>query len=257
MAVLAPPVQVVASGAPPFVQVPSGAPPFVVTTGPAPPIQIVASGAPPITLFNADGSIWSAHTPAGGELLLTGETDGFATDFLHPVDAERVALKSSGSTLAYAVDAFYQNAGTSPKMVYDVAGTLGWSPHNLLLQSQTFDNASWSKEQSTVTANATTAPDGTLTADKLIEDSSTGAHDVGQVYTAITGVVSVYAKAAERSFVMFYDYGSGNGDAFNLSTGVVLAAPGGGVSSTGGATIQSVGNGWYRCSMPITASTGV
>jgi hypothetical protein len=94
MAVLAPPVQVVASGAPPFVQVPSGAPPFVVTTGPAPPIMIVASGAPPITLFNADGSIWSAYTPAGGGLLLVGETAGFAADFTWPVDAQRVAVKT-------------------------------------------------------------------------------------------------------------------------------------------------------------------
>jgi hypothetical protein len=64
MAVLAPPVQVVASGAPPFVQTPSGAPPFVVTTGPAPPITIVASGAPPITLLNDDGSIWAPGPPA-------------------------------------------------------------------------------------------------------------------------------------------------------------------------------------------------
>ena len=39
---------------------------------------------------------------------------------------------------------------------------------NLLLQSQTFDNASWVKLNSaTVTANTTIAPDGTLTADTL------------------------------------------------------------------------------------------
>jgi hypothetical protein len=95
MAVLAPPVQVVASGAPPFVAVAGGAPPFVVTTGPAPPITIVASGAPPITLFNEDGSIWTGGAAAvGGAALLVDEAAGFAADFTYPVDANRVAVKT-------------------------------------------------------------------------------------------------------------------------------------------------------------------
>ncbi len=42
---------------------------------------------------------------------------------------------------------------------------------NLVLQSQTFDNASWNKTtdgQVTITANAAAAPDGTTTAEKMI-----------------------------------------------------------------------------------------
>ena len=39
---------------------------------------------------------------------------------------------------------------------------------NLLLQSQTFDNASWTKGADvTITANGATAPDGTATADLI------------------------------------------------------------------------------------------
>lgn len=38
-------------------------------------------------------------------------------------------------TTEYGVNEFFQNAGTSPKMVYDAAGVLGWSPHNMMLQS--------------------------------------------------------------------------------------------------------------------------
>jgi len=98
MAVLAPPVQVVASGAPPFVAVAGGAPPFVVTTGPAPPITIVASGAPPITLLNEDGSIWAGGAggaAVGGAALLVDETAGFAADFTYPVDEKRVAVKTA------------------------------------------------------------------------------------------------------------------------------------------------------------------
>jgi hypothetical protein len=40
---------------------------------------------------------------------------------------------------------------------------------NLALYSEQFDNAYWAKSQATITANATTAPDGTLTAEKFIE----------------------------------------------------------------------------------------
>lgn len=39
---------------------------------------------------------------------------------------------------------------------------------NLLLYSEQFDNAAWGKSLITVTANATIAPDGTLTADRII-----------------------------------------------------------------------------------------
>ena len=47
---------------------------------------------------------------------------------------------------------------------------------NLLLRSEEFDNASWVKLNSTVTANAATAPNGSLTADKFIADKIGRAH---------------------------------------------------------------------------------
>jgi hypothetical protein len=59
---------------------------------------------------------------------------------------------------------------------------------NLALQSQTFDNASWTKYQSSVTANSTTAPDGTLTADTLAD---TAVNDTHQIQLE-TGVATDY-----------------------------------------------------------------
>ena len=57
---------------------------------------------------------------------------------------------------------------------------------NLVLRSEEFNNAAWTKTSATVTANAATAPNGTLTADKLITDSgATG----GRVSVSITLVV--------------------------------------------------------------------
>jgi hypothetical protein len=48
------------------------------------------------------------------------------------------------------------------------AGLVEVCPWNLLQQSETFDNAAWSKLGATVTANDITAPNGTLTADKVV-----------------------------------------------------------------------------------------
>jgi hypothetical protein len=55
----------------------------------------------------------------------------------------------------------------------DSTGRITYAPANLLLQSQTFDNASWTKITSgtgvvpVVTANFAVAPDGTMTADRV------------------------------------------------------------------------------------------
>lgn len=80
-------------------------------------------------------SVTPGPSAVGGELLLTGETNGFATDFTYATDASRVAVKTAGVVVSQGLDAFYQNAGTSPKQVWDVAGNLVWSPHNMFLNS--------------------------------------------------------------------------------------------------------------------------
>jgi hypothetical protein len=54
------------------------------------------------------------------------------------------------------------------------AGLVELVPYNLLLRSQEFYNASWLKFQVSVTANALTAPDGTLTADIVTVTSDVG-----------------------------------------------------------------------------------
>jgi hypothetical protein len=73
---------------------------------------------------------------------------------------------------------------------------------NLLLRSEEFDNASWGKSASgvgtiAVTANYSTAPDGTLTADRLLINAiSSGA--IAQSSTVTSGVPytsSIYAKS--------------------------------------------------------------
>jgi hypothetical protein len=65
---------------------------------------------------------------------------------------------------------------------------------NLVLQSQTFDNASWSKTNTTVTANAETAPDGTLTAETMTIVDSNSRITQSVSLGAGTYTISAYVK---------------------------------------------------------------
>jgi hypothetical protein len=126
---------------------------------------------------------------------------------------------------------------------------------NLLTYSDDFSNAAWTKTRSSVSSNVLIAPDGTLTADKLVEDTSaTNSHTLRSTISlsAVAHTFTVYAKAAERSFIRLVNASVTNGGAyFNLSTGAL-----GTVGANATASITSVGNGWYRCAITVTAIAG-
>jgi hypothetical protein len=124
---------------------------------------------------------------------------------------------------------------------------------NLQGYSQEFDDAAWTKSNSTVTANVTAAPDGSMTADKLVENTATSTHTAFSA-TAVTTIgpstFSLYVKAAERSWVNIRH--TGLSAFFNLTTGGIGTVDAGLVAS-----IVSVGNGWYRCAVvKAAAATG-
>ncbi len=123
---------------------------------------------------------------------------------------------------------------------------------NLCLQSQTFDNASWTKSAATVSADAIVAPDGTTTADKIVEDATSASHTVYQSITLVAASVytwSVYAKAGERTWLQLNAHdGSAHKTYFDLANGVV------GTNAAGNtAAITALANGWYRCTLSRTA----
>jgi len=133
---------------------------------------------------------------------------------------------------------------------------------NLALRSQEFQT-SWTTLQASISTDvvATTAPDGTNTADKLVENTATDEHRVTQSITkaasATTYTVSVFAKSTERNMQLAIDSGSVSnaGQAiFNLTNGTVGSATVDGTFTNASASIQALPNGWYRCS--VTATTG-
>lgn len=129
---------------------------------------------------------------------------------------------------------------------------------NSILYSEQFDNAAWTKAGATITANATTAPDGNATADKLCEDASTGAHYALQGVTGIadnaTVTASCFVKAAERTWIALHSTlksGVSIKSFFNLGSGVW-----GTVGTGHTVTATALPNGWYRLSWSFSVGTG-
>jgi len=138
---------------------------------------------------------------------------------------------------------------------------------NLITRSEQFDDADWTKANSSISANATTAPDGTTTADKYIFNNGTTSPN-SQLYNGVNisastaYTLSVYAKAAEFDsfrFSLIHRTGASAyigevGYDFDLSLGTVAFAIAAGTAPTNySSDIVDVGNGWYRCS--VTATT--
>lgn len=156
----------------------------------------------------------------------------------------------------------------APRFNYDPV-TLGVSlltegvGTNSLLHSEVFDNIAWIKAESAITANAVTAPDGLVTADKLTETAVTAEHTVSQSSTITANILytySVYVQAAERSVVQLRIVAA-NGTAgtvagvFDLTAGTVVSAAlvSGTATTISGAIGPSV-NGRRRVSVSCTLS---
>ena len=128
---------------------------------------------------------------------------------------------------------------------------------NSLLQSAAFDTASWNKADLNTSGtpawvDVAIAPDGTQTADAVVEGSGTVQPLMYQSLSTLSGAVSVYVKSNGRNFVQIVN-SSGYAN-FDLSTGLP-----GTVSGFTSPIIVPVGSGWYRIStvVPISSVVGI
>jgi len=133
---------------------------------------------------------------------------------------------------------------------------------NIALQSETFDDSRWGKDGVSVIGNAIIAPNGTLTADKLIENSSNSGHYVDQTIAINGGAQytrSVFVKAGERTQVRLEMYSVPTVAArANVSFDLVTGAFFGETSSTGvvqSYSAQRLPNGWWRLTQIFNLGT--
>jgi len=187
-------------------------------------------------------------------------------DFLSGLLDGRITFtRTSAATYVNSAGLIASAAVDAPRFDYDPAtlapkGLLIESQRtNLLLRSEEFDNASWTKANVTVIANAVTAPDGTTTADK-VQATATAATAVSQLVASVSGTSATYSIYAKQ--------GSGPTDAnifllrnsttaTNLIQGTLNYSTGVWTYTTGstGVTVSNAGNGWWR--LQITVTSGI
>jgi hypothetical protein len=118
---------------------------------------------------------------------------------------------------------------------------------NLVTYSNTFSNADWVVDQVTKTTGQTD-PNGGTTA-VLLTSTNTSSTYMYQTKAGL-GCLSIYAKVGTRSTFSLIPTGYNNGAFFDLSSVTATAS---GIGSL--AKIESVGGGWFRCSVATSSST--
>jgi hypothetical protein len=218
----------------------------------------------PVTSSWTRFSAAAVPTTTTGRMAVVLATVGDEVD-VYGAQLEPVTYQTTpGPYVATTASAYY-----GPRFDYNplTLGALGLlieeQRTNLVTYSEQFDNAVWVKSNSSITANATDAPDGTLTADRLVEDTATSGHSVLQTISKSAAVAtftySVYVKAAGRTAVQLRiadAVSSANRvicDA-NLSAQTVSTSVGGTFTSPV-AAITALANGWFRVTLTGTTST--
>lgn len=160
---------------------------------------------PYLTLdFLSDSYLWAP----GGE-------SPSAFDF-----ASEALIQRSSTASYYGADGLLQIAAANQPRLDHIPGSstprgllVESAATNLLANSHDLQSGSWTKVNASISSNVAMAPDGTMTADKLVENTAGGTHDIrypslivtpGQTYT-----LSIFIKAAERSAGQIQIYGGG------------------------------------------------
>ncbi len=226
-------------------------------------------------LRQGSGLAWLLRGLGGGSAALAdwvltagGTPATLDIDFVNNRAWNSPATPSIASLLTCAratpAAAYYTNADGT--LITFAANTLRYGTNgllveeartNLCLQSQTFGNAAWTQNATTVSADSIAAPDGTLTADAIVENTSNAIHrtdQTGITTAAVAYVYSCYAKAiGSRQLFMNADGLMSASAAFNLTgSGSVVGTAG--TAPNLAATIVALANGWYRCAVIGTAS---
>jgi hypothetical protein len=202
-----------------------------------------------IFIYPAEGDNDTSGT--SGNILIQAaqlETGDIATDYI----ATTTAAVSVGPVSGLPrLD--YLNS-TCPRLLLEPQRT------NACLWSEQIDNAGWTKLNATITANATTSPDGYVNADKIVASAANDVHRASQSFNVSSGNVyatSCYLKASEYSFAALQT-GTSGGAGLSSRSVIVNLTNGTIVSETiaGSAYVENAENGWYRVILRTAQTTG-
>jgi hypothetical protein len=172
-------------------------------------------------------------------------TDGQLT-FTRASTATRVNASGLIESVASGVPRLDYQGSTCPKLLLEPqrSNTITWS--------EGFDNANWTKSNTTITANAIASPDGATTADFIVPTTTNGLHSALQVGAGVssgTHTLSVFAKKGVYKNLLVWFDGHSGGIGVNLDTLAIFRN-----ENNSGYKIENYGNGWVRISVTCTVS---
>jgi hypothetical protein len=179
----------------------------------------------------------------------------YATNFINFGSFSSNGSDTSVDFLAWGLQIEHQHQATAYLPSYGVASVRKATTTNLVNYSEDFSNAYWVKEGTSIVPNTIISPNGTLNADKLVEDTSTGLH---RTYSTIITTVqnnnytsSVFVKKGGRNiFGIQTSSGAQPYVWFNLDTGAIELQEADIVGK-----IEPLTNGWYKCSATWNSSS--
>lgn len=204
--------------------------------------------------------ITPAYSPTATERVLPRLALDFTTGVLDPRVTVTRALNTATRVTSTGVIAVV-NADL-PRFDYDPATLapkgllIEETRTNVLICSDTFDNAIWVRTGSSIDKDMIVSPDGTQNADYLKEDSATSVHRIEQAVilgASATYTYTVYYKITDTTRKIALHHTPSN-------TGRVFDANGGQEAGLFNAPISfsvtAFNNGWYRASISVAAVSG-
>jgi hypothetical protein len=145
-----------------------------------------------------------------------------------------------------AGDLSFSRASNGTRVNFD--GLVEVTPWNLLQQSETFDNATWTKIAG-ITSNVTTAPNGTTTADKISEAAVNNYQNIFQTVPQQVQqyTYSMYLKKAQNDRCVLF---AGSSQALlwiDMTNWTSFSQ-----TNVNSYSINAVGDGWYRVEFSYT-----
>ena len=173
-----------------------------------------------------------------------------ATDINSGINLEM----GSGGSATVTINSINEIAGNHRTQA-TAANRPAWTARkNLYDRTEELDNVVWAKENVTITANAVLAPDGMMTADKMVETATNTSHNYFRTMSGLATTrytVSEYAKAGERTEYALRGTLAGSPTInVNLVDGSVIFASTPGVENFA-YTITNAGDGWWRISLSV------
>jgi hypothetical protein len=207
--------------------------------------------------------------PLSDSYTIVADNFSYLGDGTSGILAWGAQLVEGSSALEYFTTTDRQDV---PRIDYSLGGCpnilLEPQRSNLTLWSEQFDNAWWGKTNLSITANTTTSPSGVVNADTLDEGSASSAHRLlGSAVSITLGSNNSFSLYVKKDTMRYFriaindinDTGRWIAAQFDLDNQTFTTGAGSTVGSVvSSASIQSVGNGWFRVnvvgSLAVTTS---